>query len=622
MPPPRAGSAIAQGSIFSIFGTGLGPERGATATELPLLTSLADVSVRVFTPGGDSVNAFLLYAGASQINAVMPSAAAAGLNFVTVTFAGETSSAVPIKVVHSSFGVFTRRLAVPAGSPRPGPRFAIVQNVMGSEDLQLNGPETPAMPGQTVTLWGTGLGGVQGSDSVPADARQSATPIDVEVGGQVAQVSYSGRSPCCPGVDQINLQIPDDLALGCFVPVSVRVRGVVHSNVEPISISADGSPCQEARDPGASDRGQRVAQTIAQILLSRVVNNGEANDLVEGVFHQAPAGPPFDVVPAPGTCLLLLEPAPSTGSPLDAGPQLSVSGPAGGVLVMPQDGFYRAQSPPGPLFLGPGIYSVSGPGGTDIGSFTASIEVPEPLQWDLGESSDRIIRDRGFTVSWQPPTDGPQMAAEISITLSAGSPEKLICAASTDSGVLTVPPSILTNLPQSNRRPRGTEEFRFVNLSRPPDAQFSATGLDGGFVRYRHTERRMVSLSAPELPSTPVALPNGTLIQAELAASFGERQRGLMNRTELATDRGMLFEFEQAALHRFWMFGTLISLDIIWLDPDRRIVFTSADTPPCESSYPGECPTYGPQQPSRFVLELAGGQAAANGLQLSDQLQW
>ena len=73
----------------------------------------------------------------------------------------------------------------------------------------------------------------------------------------------------------------------------------------------------------------------------------------------------------------------------------------------------------------------------------------------------------------------------------------------------------------------------------------------------------MVSLSAPELPSTPVTLPNGTVIQAELATSFGERQRGLMNRTELATDRGMLFEFEQAALHRFWMFGTLIPLDII-----------------------------------------------------------
>ena len=225
-------------------------------------------------------------------------------------------------------------------------------------------------------------------------------------------------------------------------------------------------------------------------------------------------------------------------------------------------------------------------------------------------------------MTWQEPAEPAQKATEISVMLSAGSPEKVVCSAPAEGSVLTVPPSILTNLPQSDRRPRGTEEFQFSTLWRPPDARFSASGLDDGFVEYRHTESAIVSLSAPELPSLPVNLPNGTVIQAELATFFGERQRGLMNRTELAADRGMLFEFEQAALHCFWMFGTLTPLDIIWLDPDRRVVFISADTPPCESSNPGQCPTYGPQQRSRFVLELAGGQAATNGLRLDDQLEW
>ncbi len=618
MPPPRAGSAIAQGSIFSIFGAGLGPEPGVTAPEPPLLPSLAGVSVRVFTPAGDSVDALPLYTGASQINAIMPSSTAVGLNFLSVTYAGETSSAVPIKVVHSSFGIFTRGLAPPAGSSRPGARLAAVQNVMGSGELQLNGPETPARPGQTVTLWGTGLGAVAGPDAIPSAARQAATLVEVDVGGHAAQLSYSGRSPCCPGVDQINLQIPENSPLGCFVPVSVRVRGVVYSNVEAISISADGSGRQDGCDPVTPDEGQR----IGQISLSRMVNNGEVNDLVQGIFYQAPGSSPLRVAPAPGACLFVLESPPPEGNPLDAGPQLSISGPAGGVLAVQQDGSYRAQAPPGPLFLGSGGYSGSGPGGTDIGSFTASIEVPEPPRWDLGESSDRITRNRGFTVTWQEPAEPAQKATEISIMLSAGSPEKVVCSAPAEGSVLTVPPSILTNLPQSDRRPRGTEEFRFSSLWKPPDARFSASGLDDGFVEYGHTESTIVSLSAPELPSSPVNLPNGTVIQAELATSFGERQRGLMNRTELAADRGMLFEFEQAALHRFWMFGTLIPLDIIWLDPDRRVVFISADTPPCESSNPGECPTYGPQQPSRFVLELAGGQAAANGLRLGDQLEW
>ena len=618
MPPPRAGSAIAQGSVFSIFGAGLGPEPGVTAPEPPLLPSLGGVSVRVFTPAGDSLGALLLYAGATQINAIMPSGTAAGLNFVSVTYAGETSSAVPIKVVRSSFGVFTRRLPAPAGSSRPGPRLAVVQNVMGSGELQLNGPGTPARPSQTVTLWGTGLGAAAGSDAIRSAARQSATLVEVEVGGHAAQLSHSGRSPCCPGVDQINLQIPEDSPLGCLVPVSVRVRGVVYSNVEAISISADGSGCQNGRGPVTPDEGQRVGR----ISLSRMVNNGEANDVVEGIFLEAAGAPPLAAMPAPGTCVLLLGPQFYTVVVLDAGPQLSISGPAGGVLAAQQDGVYRALAPPGALFLGPGSYSVSGPGGADVGSFTVSIEVPEPPQWDLGESADRIIRNRGFTVTWKGLAGPSRNEAETSIALAAGSSESVVCSAPAEGSVLIVPASILANLPPSDRRPRGTEAFQFTSLWRPPDARFSANGLDDGFVEYRHTESTIVSLSAPELPSSPVTLPNGAVIQAELATSFGERQRGLMNRTELAAEHGMLFEFEQAALHRFWMFGTLIPLDIIWLDLNRRIVFISHDTPPCESSNPGECPTYGPQQRSRFVLELAGGQAAASGLRLGDQLRW
>ena len=618
MPPPRPGSAIAQGSIFSIFGAGLGPDPGVTAPEPPLLTSLAGVSVRVLTPAGDSVDALLLYAGPSQINAVMPSGTAAGLNFLSVTFAGETSPAVPIKVVRSSFGVFTRRLAPPAGSSRPGPRFAIVQNVMGNGELQLNGPGTPAKPGQVVTLWGTGLGAALGSDSIPSEARQSETLVEVEVGGQAARMSYSGRSPCCPGVDQINLRIPDDAPLGCFVPISVRVRGVVYSNVEPISISAGGSRCQAAGALIVLDEGQRAGR----ISLSRMVNTGEVNDVVEGVFLEAARALPPAALPAPGACLLLFGPPVFTVILLDAGPQLSISGPAGPISVAQQGRVYRALAPPGPLLLGPGSYSVSGPGGADVGSFSASIEVPEPPEWDLGEAATRITRNRGFTVAWQGPAAPSRNETETSITLTTGGSEILVCAGPADGRALSVPPSFLTNLPQSDRRPRGTEDLRFSSLWRPPDARFSASGLDEGFVQYRHTESTIVSLSEPELPSSPVHLPNGTVIQAELAASFGERQRGLMNRTELAAGRGMLFEFEQAALHRFWMLGTLIPLDIIWLDPDRRIVFISADTPPCGSSNPGECPTFGGQQPSRFVLELAGGQAAANGLRLGDQLEW
>jgi uncharacterized membrane protein (UPF0127 family) len=95
-----------------------------------------------------------------------------------------------------------------------------------------------------------------------------------------------------------------------------------------------------------------------------------------------------------------------------------------------------------------------------------------------------------------------------------------------------------------------------------------------------------------------------------------------MSRTDLPSDRGMLFLFNQPDILTFWMYQTLIPLDIIWTDSSRRIIFISANTPPCTSANSSNCPLYGPQQRSQYVLELAAGAAAQNGLKLEDQLNW
>jgi uncharacterized membrane protein (UPF0127 family) len=156
----------------------------------------------------------------------------------------------------------------------------------------------------------------------------------------------------------------------------------------------------------------------------------------------------------------------------------------------------------------------------------------------------------------------------------------------------------------------------------PPGSEFSAAGLDGGEFDYWHTEVRTVLLPPAELPSTPVKLPSGRLIQAELAATFEERASGLMHRPELANDRGMLFLFDSPGIHPFWMYRTLVPLDIIWIDADRKIVFISANTPPCESENSSQCPNYFPNAVSRFVLEIPAGQAAVNGLDVGSQINW
>ncbi len=129
--------------------------------------------------------------------------------------------------------------------------------------------------------------------------------------------------------------------------------------------------------------------------------------------------------------------------------------------------------------------------------------------------------------------------------------------------------------------------------------------------------------TSTELPTIPVTLPSGKVIRAELATEPRDQQRGLMFRTSLAPDRGMLFVFPApAANHPFWMYHTLIPLDILWIDSHRRIVFVSPQTPPCPSENPPDCPNYGGPAGAQFVLELSAGSIAAHGLQPGDTLRF
>lgn len=128
--------------------------------------------------------------------------------------------------------------------------------------------------------------------------------------------------------------------------------------------------------------------------------------------------------------------------------------------------------------------------------------------------------------------------------------------------------------------------------------------------------------ASSNLPTIPVTLPSGATIRAELATEPRDQQRGLMFRTSLAPDRGMLFVFPQAGRHPFWMYHTLIPLDILWIDSNRRIVFLSPHTPPCPSENPQDCPNYGGQEAAQFVLELAAGSVASHGLKTGDTLRF
>ena len=122
-------------------------------------------------------------------------------------------------------------------------------------------------------------------------------------------------------------------------------------------------------------------------------------------------------------------------------------------------------------------------------------------------------------------------------------------------------------------------------------------------------------------PTTTVTLPDGAQITAELAITRDAQTQGMMFRTNLRPNEGMLFPFEEMAPRAFWMFQTLVPLDIVWLDDNKRVVEISANSPPC-NTVPDDCPTFGGSAHSTYVLELAAGQAAAHNLTVGSQLQF
>jgi uncharacterized protein len=136
----------------------------------------------------------------------------------------------------------------------------------------------------------------------------------------------------------------------------------------------------------------------------------------------------------------------------------------------------------------------------------------------------------------------------------------------------------------------------------------------------------LAALHAADLPRTRVEVARpGTgavllTVDAELATTPETRTRGLMERSSLAADQGMLFIFEVAQPLSFWMFNTLIPLDIIFADAERRITSIHASVPPCRP--PSRCPTYTSHGPAQFVLEVNAGTAAKVGIGVGDELRW
>lgn len=105
-----------------------------------------------------------------------------------------------------------------------------------------------------------------------------------------------------------------------------------------------------------------------------------------------------------------------------------------------------------------------------------------------------------------------------------------------------------------------------------------------------------------------VQTPDGFTIFAEIANTPNQRSTGLMYRTQIAHDRGMIFTFPEPGSWTFWMKNTKMALDILWIDGKGKIVHIQHAAPICERE-DNLCPRYRTNIPAILVLELGAGRA-------------
>jgi len=117
----------------------------------------------------------------------------------------------------------------------------------------------------------------------------------------------------------------------------------------------------------------------------------------------------------------------------------------------------------------------------------------------------------------------------------------------------------------------------------------------------------------------PLQLPSGKRLTAELMLTEDEQARGLMFRNKLPRDRALLFVFERAEFHAFWMKNCRFPIDMVWLDAERHVVHLAESVPPCRRD---PCPSYQPLRRALYVVEMNAGQARREQVHIGSVLDF
>ena len=110
---------------------------------------------------------------------------------------------------------------------------------------------------------------------------------------------------------------------------------------------------------------------------------------------------------------------------------------------------------------------------------------------------------------------------------------------------------------------------------------------------------------------------SNTYVNVEIVLTTEEKEMGLMDRTFLPENSGMLFMYDIECIHNIWMKNMYIPLDIIWIDGRYTIIHIEKNLMPCY----GYCQEFGPELYSRFALELNGGYTNEHHINIGDKVR-
>jgi uncharacterized membrane protein (UPF0127 family) len=126
----------------------------------------------------------------------------------------------------------------------------------------------------------------------------------------------------------------------------------------------------------------------------------------------------------------------------------------------------------------------------------------------------------------------------------------------------------------------------------------------------------LIPTQGQKLPISATALIAGKKINLEVAQTPKQQEIGLMYRTSLPDDQGMLFPFNPPQPVAFWMKNTLIPLDMVFLRTGV-VQAIATNVPPCKSD---PCPGYPSSKTIDQVIELRGGLTTELGLKVGDRV--